>query len=161
MPYVEQTLPEGLKVGLACGEVVLPVQTIRALTASRIGEIAHELAGHYERLSDYMSSGEIGFMSLEEALAYAEAKEAKARTRRIKQELTKERRAGFNSKRAQLILALIDRDGYTCQRGGCRVREDLTIDHVVPVSRGGCDDLANLRLMCRSHNSSRGARSLS
>jgi hypothetical protein len=36
---------------------------------------------------------------------------------------------------------------------------DLTVDHVVPVSAGGAPtDRANLRVLCRSWNSAKGAR---
>lgn len=31
-------------------------------------------------------------------------------------------------------------------------------DHIIPASKGGTADLANLRPMCQPHNSSRGAR---
>jgi 5-methylcytosine-specific restriction endonuclease McrA len=33
-----------------------------------------------------------------------------------------------------------------------------TIDHIIPVSRGGTNDVDNLRLLCRSCNSKKGAR---
>ncbi len=36
--------------------------------------------------------------------------------------------------------------------------EDLTIDHIAPLSKGGTDDLDNLRFLCRSHNSKKGDR---
>lgn len=32
-----------------------------------------------------------------------------------------------------------------------------TVDHIIPLSRGGTDDVANLRYMCSWHNISRGA----
>jgi len=43
-----------------------------------------------------------------------------------------------------------------CQHPDCDSQEDLTIDHVVPLSKGGSDELDNLRLMCRKHNSEKG-----
>lgn len=53
--------------------------------------------------------------------------------------------------------ALIARDGFMCRY--CRRNDDpLTIDHVLPRSLGGGDDLANLALACRPCNSSKGAR---
>jgi 5-methylcytosine-specific restriction endonuclease McrA len=49
------------------------------------------------------------------------------------------------------MLALIERDGYKCAI--CGSIDDLTIDHLVPLSKGGSDDLPNLRILCRPHNS--------
>lgn len=40
----------------------------------------------------------------------------------------------------------------------CGTREDLTIDHVVPLSAGGTNDLANLAVRCRACNSRKGPR---
>lgn len=40
----------------------------------------------------------------------------------------------------------------------CGAREDLTYDHVVPISQGGRTVLSNLRVLCRRCNSRRGNR---
>lgn len=52
--------------------------------------------------------------------------------------------------------AVMERDGYRCR--ACGVWHSLTIDHVRPVAAGGSDDLENLQTLCRSCNSSKGAR---
>lgn len=46
--------------------------------------------------------------------------------------------------------------GYQCVT--CGTSEDLTIDHIIPKSKGGTDELENLRVMCRSHNAQKNAR---
>lgn len=51
---------------------------------------------------------------------------------------------------------IIARDRFRCVK--CRTDVDLTIDHIVPVVAGGTDDEANLQTLCRSCNSSKGAR---
>ncbi|MVO87412.1 HNH endonuclease [Streptomyces sp. p1417] len=40
------------------------------------------------------------------------------------------------------------RDRFTCQR--CGAREDLEVDHIVPVSRGGSWEPDNLWTLCRA-----------
>jgi 5-methylcytosine-specific restriction endonuclease McrA len=42
------------------------------------------------------------------------------------------------------------RDGYQCLR--CGSKEQLTIDHIVPVAKGGTNDFDNLQTLCRSCN---------
>lgn len=49
-----------------------------------------------------------------------------------------------------------ERDGYQCVR--CGSEDDLTLDHIIPWSSGGADEESNLQTMCRSCNSSKGAR---
>lgn len=66
---------------------------------------------------------------------------------------------------AALRAKIIDRDGGECQLCGSPVREDVDVnhpryphlDHVMPRSRGGSDDEANLRLACRQCNVLRGS----
>jgi hypothetical protein len=50
-----------------------------------------------------------------------------------------------------------ERDGSRCTfvgTGGhrCEAREDLELDHVVPVARGGLPTVSILRLLCHGHN---------
>lgn len=52
--------------------------------------------------------------------------------------------------------AVWDRDGWTCK--GCGTHVNLTVDHIVPWSAGGSDELDNLQTLCRSCNSRKGAR---
>jgi 5-methylcytosine-specific restriction endonuclease McrA len=66
----------------------------------------------------------------------------------------------------KLMAALLRRDGINCQICGKRLPvkvvshlhgDSVQIDHIVPVAKGGGDDLDNLRLAHRSCNISRGA----
>lgn len=51
---------------------------------------------------------------------------------------------------------VMERDGHACVQ--CGATDDLTLDHIYPWSLGGPDTYANLRVLCRSCNSSKGAR---
>jgi len=48
-----------------------------------------------------------------------------------------------------------ERDDFTCQH--CGARSYLSIDHIVPESKGESLDPANLQTLCRSCNSRKGA----
>jgi 5-methylcytosine-specific restriction endonuclease McrA len=37
----------------------------------------------------------------------------------------------------------------------CGLAADLTVDHIVPLSMGGSNEVSNLRVLCRSCNSGR------
>ena len=65
-------------------------------------------------------------------------------------------RTGWNSVRADLAPLVFARDGHACVY--CGAREDLTVDHVLPLSRGGTNDLYNLVTACRPCNSSKNAK---
>ncbi len=58
--------------------------------------------------------------------------------------------------------AIIARDNGTCYLCGCKpAGRDLTLDHVIPLVRGGSHTADNLRVACRSCNSSKRTRLLS
>lgn len=44
---------------------------------------------------------------------------------------------------------------YKCQMLGCIETENLHIDHIVPLSKGGRNDIINLQVLCASCNSSK------
>lgn len=55
-------------------------------------------------------------------------------------------------------VILIDRYGERCMRPGCKSTEKITVDHIVPRSRGGKDSFKNLQLLCYKHNQEKGNR---
>lgn len=68
----------------------------------------------------------------------------------------RERRSG-NYRTPEIIRRL-----YLRQDGECRgcgngyLQKDMQVDHVVPLARGGSDDLSNLQLLCAHCNTTKG-----
>ena len=58
----------------------------------------------------------------------------------------------------RLRRKILDRDGWRCTRCGKSGR--LEVDHIVPVWKGGGDDPANLRALCRADHAARHRRKL-
>lgn len=59
----------------------------------------------------------------------------------------------------ELRTAVFHRDNFTCAYCG-HYGGSLECDHIVPVSKGGSDDLDNLATACRACNRSKGAKDL-
>lgn len=57
---------------------------------------------------------------------------------------------------ASLRWSVFERDNFTCQN--CGSRKNLTIDHVVPESKGGGLTMDNTQTLCKSCNSRKGAK---
>ena len=51
------------------------------------------------------------------------------------------------------------RDAHACQNPDCFYEgtELLTIDHIIPVSKGGTNDVSNLQTLCFNCNQKKGA----
>jgi 5-methylcytosine-specific restriction endonuclease McrA len=57
---------------------------------------------------------------------------------------------------ASVRSMVLERDEHACIE--CGATSDLTLDHIHPWSLGGSDEAVNLRVLCRSCNSRKGAR---
>lgn len=58
----------------------------------------------------------------------------------------------------KLRFEVFRRDGYTCQYCGKSATEaELEIDHVIPVSKGGKNEISNLKTACKSCNAGKKA----
>jgi 5-methylcytosine-specific restriction endonuclease McrA len=88
-------------------------------------------------------------------------KEAKRRRRHVVRDRSGQRAERFTS------TQLFDRDSWRCQLCGVKVRtytkkrnadDEATIDHIVPLSRGGQHDMANCQCACRRCNTAKGAK---
>lgn len=57
---------------------------------------------------------------------------------------------------SKMLPEIAKHDGTLCRH--CGATQKLTVDRIIPRSRGGTNDLDNLQLLCRACNSRKGAR---
>ena len=69
---------------------------------------------------------------------------------RVNQRPAPVRRSGSRYIPAVLRHEVYMRDGGICRN--CGSNHDVEVDHIVPVARGGTNEISNLRLLCRSCN---------
>lgn len=66
----------------------------------------------------------------------------------------------FKSKKAEISESdrweIWERDNFTCNR--CGSRKFLTIDHIIPESKGGLSEKSNYQTLCRKCNTKKGNR---
>jgi len=62
----------------------------------------------------------------------------------------------WNNRRNRLTPLVFEQHDSVCQH--CGATENLTVDHIVPLAKGGTNELDNLQPLCKSCNSSKGAR---
>ena len=60
--------------------------------------------------------------------------------------------SGYN----KILKKLLVKYKFKCV--DCGATDKLTIDHIKPVSKGGTDNFSNLQILCKSCNSSKGAK---
>jgi len=156
MPYFLHFVNGEEVGGITIGEVCLLPKALQHLDDQQIIVIVRQLEDAMREAADVIQTSTA--RTVEGLLADARAARQRARTQDVRRGLISVRRNEFGSARAALQLQLLERDGYVCSVEGCGCQEDLTIDHVVPLSRGGTDDLSNLAWLCRRHNSEKSDR---
>lgn len=62
----------------------------------------------------------------------------------------REKYKGKISNRALILARVIDRDGNQCRE--CGSADNLTLDHIMPASKGGTSEISNLQLLCADCN---------
>jgi len=68
------------------------------------------------------------------------------------------RRTSISLKKRIFVL---ERDNYTCRKCGRKASEGrLEVDHIIPVSKGGTDELNNLQTLCFECNRGKGGEEL-
>lgn len=70
-------------------------------------------------------------------------------------------RKSFQGKKKTLLKELLSENGPVCYLCGTHMEEnDITIDHVHPISCGGTNDIENLQLACTNCNMLKGSKTL-
>jgi len=64
--------------------------------------------------------------------------------------LRRQHQAQYHIKKPEVRERIFFRDDYRCVQ--CRAGEDLTIDHIISIYRGGTDDDDNLQTLCNRCN---------
>jgi 5-methylcytosine-specific restriction enzyme A len=54
---------------------------------------------------------------------------------------------------------VFERDQYTCRV--CGSKENLAIDHIIPLAQGGTNDISNFQTLCQTCNGRKGDRIIS
>lgn len=66
------------------------------------------------------------------------------------------KKANRNNSKKTVRQQVFSRDGYQCKV--CNSTSNLSIDHVIPVVKGGGNDINNLQTLCKPCNSSKGGK---
>lgn len=56
----------------------------------------------------------------------------------------------------EILKQLLVKYKFKCVK--CQSKENITIDHITPVSKGGSDDPSNLQILCKPCNSKKGTK---
>ena len=56
------------------------------------------------------------------------------------------------------LISVMQKSNSVCCACGCK--DDLHVDHIVPLSRGGTNELDNLQMLCSSCNLSKGTKTM-
>ena len=73
--------------------------------------------------------------------------------------------SAFNKKRRKSLKAsrklfkdLLYKFKFSCIKCGCKDEKKLSVDHIIPFSKGGLDDFENLQILCKLCNSKKGVK---
>jgi len=120
-------------------EIVISQNNIKGMSAQEIGELVIRLHDALDETREEYYEREMGF-----GLRY------KSGVKSPRNEM-----GGKN--RTRIYAQLVHRDGEFCQVPNCE-NVDLEIDHIIPISAGGTNELENLQFLCKHHNCSKGTK---
>lgn len=142
-------------LALSPGELMGLVQTAFKHQDDQI--LVDAYSGGRGPLHDYLKSINQSTIDFGGYLDLLWANELRSATKAAKTKFTQLRRSEYAALRPSLVLALIEAGQDFCC-ADCLSVDDITIDHIVPLSRGGEDNVDNLQFLCRPCNSSKSDR---
>lgn len=113
--------------------------------------IIKNIGADFDYLQEYADQSEEVRATLEFVLRCREMVEMRKQGDLTKKQVRREAASNYDA----LFVSVGKRDGFQCRV--CNTSVNLTLDHITPVSLGGTNELENLAILCRSHNSSKGA----
>ena len=130
MAYVKYDV-QGNEWGVTCHELVIPQDHIEGMTAREIGEYVISLMKKIPEVQEQENREMFPY--------YFAHRSDPSRLNKLN--------------RNKIYALLVERDGGAyCQVPGCTASGPYEIDHVVPKSGDGSDELDNLQLLCPHHN---------
>lgn len=96
---------------------------------------------------------------LADAVSYAGPPEIRLPHPRVQIDRDRYRHILTKRNRPAILQQLIERDGSSCRYCGihCESEDNLTIEHLIPKSRGGSNHLKNLAITCKACNNHKGS----
>lgn len=70
---------------------------------------------------------------------------------KTEQEKTRDK---FKKNKTNLLKKLLKTNNYCCAK--CESKENICIDHIKPIAKGGGNQIENLQFLCRTCNSKKG-----
>lgn len=166
MPTVTVDMGNGRQWLVTQCEIVIPTKDTTEMTPEEIGAHVLALIPRIQRVAPYVNewdyapkrtlSGREYLRTLQDVEAYVEAQEAEKQAREVRRQQSPTVRRHLQADYAHIFMTIGRRDGFHCQN--CHITTGLEIDHVVPVIKGGANDLTNLQLLCKPCNCSKGDR---
>ncbi len=120
------------------------------------GIVLAAIAESEDRTPDYIARRVLRDWAAEQARMFEMLGEVLARPRSTKPAHAREQRRLMTP---SLRLQVMQRDVFSCKACGSKAdRVRLHVDHVVPISKGGATEMANLQTLCADCNLGKAAR---
>jgi|SRR5450755_510649 5-methylcytosine-specific restriction endonuclease McrA len=140
---------------VAVGEYLTPAERMDRIRETRaaLADLGPVAGWEWNPLSFWTGQGVLGIPGQDEVLPELIRHDRAAVRRSIAREDWKARRKRKHRVSARFRRIVIERAGHRCAYCGVRLTDNrFEVDHIVPISRGGRGNLANLAAACHDCN---------